>query len=177
MAIELAERTYLPEQDADLDPVLNFLSSHEDRRGALPLPRYVLADEEADERVDVPAQVHSALRQIVEALLAGRAVTVMPHNLSLTTQQAADLLGISRPTVLKLIKNGELECERISNRRTLRLSDVLEYRERRRQQQYAVLLADSADFDEEDPQKLLKELKETRRVVAAKRRSKAADLA
>ncbi|MCH6468409.1 excisionase family DNA-binding protein [Sinomonas terrae] len=52
----------------------------------------------------------------------------------LTTQQAADLLGISRPTLIKLLDKHEIPYEQPSGgrHRRLRLSDVLEYRERRR---------------------------------------------
>ncbi|HUO38419.1 MAG TPA: helix-turn-helix domain-containing protein [Mycobacterium sp.] len=47
--------------------------------------------------------------------------------MTLTTQQAADLLGVSRPTVVRLIKSGELAAERIGNRHRLVLDDVLSY--------------------------------------------------
>lgn len=63
------------------------------------------------------------------ALHAGKAVTIAPQSMTLTTQQAADLLGVSRPTVVRLIKSGELAAERIGNRHRLVLDDVLAYRE------------------------------------------------
>lgn len=66
------------------------------------------------------------------ALHAGKAVTIAPQSMTLTTQQAADLLGVSRPTVVRLIKSGELAAERIGNRHRLVLDDVLAYREARR---------------------------------------------
>lgn len=59
------------------------------------------------------------------ALHAGKAVTIAPQSMTLTTQQAADLLGVSRPTVVRLIKSGELAAERIGNRHRLVLDDVL----------------------------------------------------
>lgn len=62
------------------------------------------------------------------ALHAGKAVTIAPQSMTLTTQQAADLLGVSRPTVVRLIKSGELAAERIGNRHRLVLDDVLAYR-------------------------------------------------
>ena len=48
----------------------------------------------------------------------------------LTTQQVADLLGVSRPTVVRLIDDGELAAERIGNRRKVLLKDALDYRDR-----------------------------------------------
>jgi excisionase family DNA binding protein len=170
----LAEQTYLPEQVEELGQIYDFLSAHEERRGDLPTPRYMLAGPEAHDHVEVPAEVHRVLLQVVEALRAGRAVTVAPHSTTLTTQQAADLLGVSRPTVVKLIESGQLPCERIGQRRKVRLRDVLEYRQRRRQAQYDALLSSEVDLDEEDPQAVLDELREARRVVAERRRARAA---
>lgn len=92
------------------------------------------------------------------ALHAGKAVTIAPQSMTLTTQQAADLLGVSRPTVVRLIKSGELAAERIGNRHRLVLDDAL---------------AESAmDIDaDEDPEVICEQLREARRVVAARRRT------
>lgn len=87
------------------------------------------------------------------ALHAGKAVTIAPQSMTLTTQQAADLLGVSRPTVVRLIKSGELAAERIGNRHRLVLDDVLAYREARRQRQYDALAESAMDIDaDEDPE-------------------------
>ncbi|MCW2649850.1 MAG: excisionase [Mycobacterium sp.] len=61
------------------------------------------------------------------ALHAGKAVTIAPRSMTLTTQRAADLLGVSRPTVVCLINDGELAAERVGNRHRLVLDDVLAY--------------------------------------------------
>ena len=58
---------------------------------------------------------------MVAALHAGKAVTIAPQTMKLTTQQAADLLGVSRPTVVRLITDGTLPAERIGNRHRLLL--------------------------------------------------------
>jgi excisionase family DNA binding protein len=168
----LLQQTYLPEQPEELGRVYDFLSAHEQRRGARPVPRYMLTGPDADDEIELPAQVHRALLQVVEALRAGRAVTVAPHSLTLTTQQAADLLNVSRPTVVKLIEEGEIPCERIGQRRRVLLRDVLDYRERRRVEQYNALISTHVDIDEdEDPEKVLEELRQTRKEVAAARRA------
>jgi excisionase family DNA binding protein len=172
---KLAEQTYLPEQVEDLARFHDFLASHVAPNDAS-IARYMLTGPGRHDQVEVPAEMHRVLLQVVEALLAGKAVTVAPRSMTLTTQQAADLLNISRPTVVKLIQDGEIPCERPGHRRQLRLSDVLEYRERRRQQQYEDLLASEVPVDEDDPQAVLDALKEARHAVAAKRRARAAAL-
>lgn len=168
----LSEQTYLPESAEQLAGVYDFLSAYQDRRGNLPSRRYMLAGADTHAQVEVPEEVHRILMQVVEALRAGRAVTIAPHSMTLTTQQAADILNVSRPTVVRLLDSGKMPFERTGTHRKLRLRDVLDYRERRAQAQYDALLATSVDIDEnEDPQQVLDQLREARRAVAARRRS------
>ncbi|MCL2850344.1 MAG: helix-turn-helix domain-containing protein [Micrococcales bacterium] len=101
------------------------------------------------DQVELPQTVYQALVQVVQALAAGKPVTVTPQEPYLTPQQAADLLGVSRPTVVRLIDSGELRAERPGNRRRLLLSDVLDLRERRRDEQYAMLAATAVALDAE----------------------------
>jgi excisionase family DNA binding protein len=79
-------------------------------------------------------EVYQVLMNVVQAMGENKAITVAPLNQRLTTQEAADLLGISRPTLVKLLDANELPYEQPGNgrHRRLRLSDVVEYRERRR---------------------------------------------
>jgi excisionase family DNA binding protein len=113
--------------------------------------------------------------KVVAALNAGKAVTIAPQTVKLTTQQAADLLGVSRPTVVRLITDDALPAERIGNRHRLLLDDVLAYREQRRNRQYEALAATAVDIDaEDDPEVVRQQLREARRVVAERRRAKAA---
>lgn len=173
MVADLAQRTYLPDEGDDLAQVHDFLAAHEERRGSLPVPQYVLSGPGAGDRVEVPPEVHQVLLQVVAALKAGRAVTVAPQSTTLTTQQAADLLGVSRPTVIKLLDRGEIPYERIGERRRLQLRDVLDYRERRRREQYEALDAMAVDIDDEDdPAQVIESLKEARRAVAESRRAR-----
>ncbi|WP_405496144.1 helix-turn-helix domain-containing protein [Nocardia sp. NBC_00511] len=93
--------------------------------------------------------------------------------MSLTTQQAADLLDVSRPTMVELIENGDLPAERISSRLRLRLRDVLAYQQARKQAQYEALAASSDEIDDnEDPEVVHRRLTEARRSVSARRKAK-----
>jgi len=49
------------------------------------------------EQVSLPAEIYSVLRQVVEVMRQGKAILVAPQGLLLTTQEAADFLGVSRP--------------------------------------------------------------------------------
>lgn len=167
----LKEETYLPGADEQVAEVFDFLKAHE-KTGQPPLmPRYFLAGAAPGDRVELPAEVYAVLRQVVEALRQGLAVTVAPRTLAVTTQQAADLLGVSRPTVVKLCDEGKIPFERIGTHRRLLLPDVLAYRENRRAEQYAALHATSVEIDdEEDLDVALGRLREARRAVARRRR-------
>lgn len=79
----------------------------------------------------LPAEVFEVLRDVVTAMAQGQAVTVASVHQRLTTQEAASLLGISRPTFVKLLEEGEIPYEQPGRHRRVLLSDVLAYRKRR----------------------------------------------
>ncbi|TCC15677.1 helix-turn-helix domain-containing protein [Kribbella sindirgiensis] len=175
MAAELLEsQTYLPEEQEQLATVASFLSAHEGKTGERPEPRYFLAGAEEHDQIELPEALHKVLVQAVAALTAGKAVTISPTVPKLTTQQAADLLGVSRPTVVRLTDSGDLPFERVGSRRKILLKDLLAYREARRQRQYQAIADTSLDVsDDEDPAAVNERLKRIRRQRAEQRRQAA----
>lgn len=168
----LEQQTYLSEEPEEVASLLSFLDAHEAIRGTKPAPRYLLVGADEGDSVELPASVHLVLRQVVEALKAGKAVTVAPQNKLLTTQQAADLLGVSRPTVVKLIDARVLPAITPGKRRRMiKLDDLLAYRAKRREEQYRALLEISDDYDEPDdaPEVMAEEFRRIRSEVAAER--------
>ena len=170
MTVPLTRETYLPDPGEDIARVHDFLAAHEEAGREAPEPRYFLAGARVGEQVELPPEAYRILRQVIEAMRRGLAVTVVPQAQTLTTQQAADLLGISRPTVVKLLDDGEIPFERTGTHRRVLLRDLLAYRDRRRAEQYAALEAMNVDLDEdEDVDAVLDQLRAARRTVARRR--------
>ncbi len=69
--------------------------------------------------------------QILEQVRLGKPISILPHNAEMTTQQAADLLNVSRPFVSKLLKKGELAYEMRGTHRRIRLEMVKRYKQER----------------------------------------------
>jgi excisionase family DNA binding protein len=124
--------TYLPE-GRELAEVVDFAAALASKGVAAPEPRPALVAADG-RRLELPEPVYEALLQVATAMAHGQAVTVMPHSTLLTTQEAADLLGISRPTVVRLLEAGELPFEHRGRHRRIMLADLLAYQERMRQQ-------------------------------------------
>jgi excisionase family DNA binding protein len=81
---------------------------------------------------EIPSEVYEVLMNVVHSMRAGKAITVAPVNLLLTTQEAADFLGISRPSVVKLLTEREIPYEQPGEgrHRKVRLSDLIDYQAR-----------------------------------------------
>jgi excisionase family DNA binding protein len=84
-----------------------------------------------EEPVELPVSAFAALRFVVDAMANGQTILLIPHGKELTTQQAADMLHVSRPHVVKLCDAAELPFHRVGKHRRIRIEDLLAYRERR----------------------------------------------
>ncbi|MGH3438572.1 MAG: excisionase family DNA-binding protein, partial [Sciscionella sp.] len=83
-------------------------------------------------RIELPDELFTLLRDVVSSLSEGLAVTVAPQHTTLTTTEAAALLGVSRPTLVRLLEAGGIPYEQPSRHRKVRLTDVLAYQDRMR---------------------------------------------
>jgi excisionase family DNA binding protein len=80
--------------------------------------------------IELPEGIHALLVSIVENLQAGNGVSVIPMHAELTTVEAAEILNVSRPFLIKQIEAGVLPHHMVGTHRRLRLADVLAYRDR-----------------------------------------------
>jgi excisionase family DNA binding protein len=117
-------------QAAAIGAFLHFAQSRSERdRGSAKL---VSAD---GHEVDVPEQLFGLLRQVAEIMARGDGVVVNAISRELTTTEAAHLLGMSRPTLIRLLDTGQIPAHRVGTHRRVQLLDVIEYRRERLRQQ------------------------------------------
>ncbi len=85
-------------------------------------------------RMPLSAKSYAVLEKILIELQAGRGVQLVVYDHELTTQQAADLLHISRQYLIRLLEAGTIPFTKVGTHRRVQLRDALEYRERRSQE-------------------------------------------
>jgi len=89
--------------------------------------------------IELPPGAVALLMEILEAMAAGRGVTLIPGNAELTTVQAADVLNVSRPFLIKLLEENVLPHHKVGKHRRVRLEDVMAYKARIDRQREKVL--------------------------------------
>ena len=84
------------------------------------------------EEIQIPESVCNILRQAVQAMASDEAVSIVRHNRELTTQQAANILNVSRPFLVKLLDEGSIPYIKVGSHRRIRFKDLIIYREQRK---------------------------------------------
>lgn len=115
-----------------------YLPSADDEASAASLATMLRADDNGLAALVAPdgtaialsPQVHRVLVQVADAMASGMGVTVAPRNAMLTTQEAAEFLGISRPTLVRIIERGDLEAVKPGRHRYVALEDLIAYQDR-----------------------------------------------
>ncbi|WP_330271922.1 helix-turn-helix domain-containing protein [Lentzea sp. NBC_00516] len=125
MTAGAGERTVLPPaRPESLSPWVAALARSGSETAALVAPDGT--------HLKLPAEIFEVLREVVFAMSQGLAITVAPQHTVLTTSEAAHLLGVSRPTLVRLLEAGEIPYEQPNRHRRVRLADLLAYQDRSR---------------------------------------------
>lgn len=141
-------RTYVPD-DAQGAAIADFMRVLDEAGLATAGSRPALVAANG-ERYELPESMFEALRQVADALSSGMGVSVAPLSAMLTTQEAADYLGISRPTLVRILERGEISMEKPGRHRFVRLRDLVDYQDRMKAERREALEQLVADAVEDD---------------------------
>ncbi len=97
------------------------------------------SENKPSEPIELPASVVRLLLDLLDEIAQGNAVTIMPIHAALTTQQAADLLNVSRPFLVKLLENKEIPYHKIGTHRRVYAEDIFKYKRAIEQKRSQVL--------------------------------------
>lgn len=105
-----------------LPHIKDYLTRHQQQQVQL-----VVRDEHENESLTVPRSAVELLARILAHMAGGQGVSIVPSNAELTTQQAADMLNVSRPFLIGLLNDGAIEFRKVGKHRRIKAESLLEY--------------------------------------------------
>ena len=104
--------------------------------------------EETKEKIKVPLKALKLFGDILKSMSEGKPVSIVPVETEVTTQKAAEILGCSRPHLVKLLEDGEIVYTKVGKHRRIRLEDVLKYQKQMKENQKRKII-EIMNFDEQ----------------------------
>jgi excisionase family DNA binding protein len=98
--------------------------------------------------LELPEEVRQILNQVLLELAKGHALALLPLEEDLTTQQAADVLGVSRPLLISLLEDGHIPFRKVGTHRRVRLEDVMAFKAENKRKRLEVLAELTAQAQE-----------------------------
>jgi len=96
--------------------------------------------EETSEKIKIPLMALKLLAQILKATSQGKPISIVPVATEMTTQAAAELMGCSRPHLVKLLEIGEIPFTKVGKHRRVKYEDMVEYRKKIKVKQKELLI-------------------------------------
>ncbi len=86
--------------------------------------------EETKQKLQIPSNALTLLNEILKAMSQGKAISIVPVTTEVSTQKAAEILGCSRPHLVKLLETGELDFFKVGKHRRIKFEDVVSYKQK-----------------------------------------------
>ncbi|MBC8757001.1 helix-turn-helix domain-containing protein [Kordia sp. YSTF-M3] len=96
--------------------------------------------EETSEKIKIPLKALKLLAKILQATSQGKPISVVPIATEMTTQAAAELLGCSRPHIVKLLESGEIPFTKVGRHRRVKYEDIARYKKAKKEEQEQLLI-------------------------------------
>lgn len=127
----MAQAAMAPTLPSEADAVLaketsRVLASH--IRNSDPMELRIPDDPSPEGTVKLPLSAARMLVRILEEMARGNAVTLIPVHAELTTQEAAEMLNISRPSLIQLLDEGKIDYRRVGTHRRVRFEGLMKYK-------------------------------------------------
>ncbi len=95
--------------------------------------------QETGEFITIPKKAVDLLFNIINSMAEGKSISIVPSDSEITTQQAADMLNMSRPHIVKLLEDGVIPFKKVGSHRRILLEDLIEYDRKLKEQRNASL--------------------------------------
>ena len=104
--------------------------------------------EETSEKIKIPLSALKLLGDILKAMGQGKLISLVPIATEITTQAAAEILGCSRPHLVKLLEDGKIAFTKVGKHRRIKFDDIMKYKKQMKEQQKQNII-DIMNLDEE----------------------------
>ena len=116
--------------------------------GQTGFPKFTLTDTVSNRTTELPESVAGILMHVLKAIACGRGVTVIPEDTELTSAEAAEILRVSRPFLVKLLEDGHIPFRKVGKHRRILSEDVMRYKagvDKRREETLEALTAQAQE--------------------------------
>ena len=103
---------------------------------------------ETNEKIKMPMYALKLLNDILKLMSEGKPISLIPEATEVTTQKAAEILGCSRPHLVKLLEDGIIAYNKVGKHRRVRFEDIMNYKKKMKETQKKHII-DIMNLDEE----------------------------
>lgn len=105
--------------------------------------------EETQDKIKIPSRALKLLSEILKAMSEGKPISIVPVATEVTTQKAAEILGCSRPHLIKLLEEGVIPFTKVGKHRRIMFDDMVQYKQKMKEEQKKLLI-EIMNTDEEE---------------------------